>query len=427
MEKAKKSKKLNRKEKAAIERKELRAKLLKSYQKGESNLEYDKLTSSEIWEISFKTYPNIEEREKALGRPLPLITKKKWLERELAKAESKKPKIPTYRVQDPEVLTAKYQQKFIETAKELHPQCIEDLREIAPYFSNLFAKESKEPYYEILNNLIYKLIPHWRVFPSQYLPDALAKQDQKYLWGLIEGVFYLSRAEFMSICDEPEVVSDETRRSIEYGKHTINGFTSVIKQTFKETAADQDSILLNYLRFQGKIFDWVNKYNLKKDWLVEYAHFLIYQFSQNPEIEIQDVEIALKNCNHYQTYYHPFEFETAGWWASDEGETAKVYMTRVTEEFNLKLKLYIEEASTTLKLDNLPKATNPPTFENVAWLLCWTVKNWDEEKIIEKFFPEISGNKTKNDLTWKAFESKKKHIQKEIKTLAAYDLPVRTA
>ena len=123
--------------------------------------------------------------------------------------------------------------------------------------------------------------------------------------------------------------------------------------------------------------------------------------------------------------YESFEFKAKGWWAAEGGETAKQYTARLTKEFKEQLNQYIIEASSSMRLDKLPKATKPPTYESVNWLVYSTVRGWSSETVAEKFFSKISADRTKNELSKKAFESTKKHIENEVRKLKAYDLPMR--
>ncbi len=84
----KKEKKLNKKEKAAIDREELTANLLEKYIEGESNIDKEQLSADEIWKVVFPFSSSIEEKEKILGRKLPLITKEQWLVEKLAEIEN---------------------------------------------------------------------------------------------------------------------------------------------------------------------------------------------------------------------------------------------------------------------------------------------------------------------------------------------------
>ena len=102
----------------------------------------------------------------------------------------------------------------------------------------------------------------------------------------------------------------------------MEGFADVVKRTFQETADNKDLILPNFFLLQSGIYKWVEKYHFRKDWLIDYAYYFIYQFSQNPNLETENIEVGIKNYDYGRTMYLPFEFKANGWWASEDGETA---------------------------------------------------------------------------------------------------------
>lgn len=405
---------MNKKEKAKAERENIEAELLEKYVEGDSNIDYDKVKSEDFWEVSlFKSEGEVKA---------PLMSKEEWLKREVAKIEAVKPKIPAYKVQDPNAKVLNYRQKFVELAKQIQPHIIEDLKELSPFFNILFANESKK-YYEILNDLPPKLFRNWRIYPHQS-NMSIFEFERGYQWGLLEMTYNLSCINYrMSVYDSSEI-PESILKIIEDNKYTLKAFTDTIKESFRVTAENQESILENFFLLKDGLYSWAKKYHLQKDWLIEYAHYFIYQFSQNPNLEAKDVEVGRANYNYGRTLYYPFKFETGGWWAAGEGETANQYKVRVRKKFEEELDLYINEASDTLKLNQLSQATNPPTYTNVKWLVYGTVKGWSAERIIEKFFPEIVADKTKNELSFLTFENKVKHVKSEMKKLKEFDLPL---
>lgn len=420
----KKDKKIGKKAKEVKELEELNAELLEKYVEGESNLDHSQLNADEIWNVIYPfTSPSIEEKEAILGRQLPLITKDEWLEREIAKIKAENPKVPAYKVQDPNALRLKYQQKFVEAAREIQPQIIEDLKELVPSFQILFAKEYTRKYHEIFGDLNHSLSSHWRIYPDYY-NKSIFDFDQSYLWDALKLALYLANIQYyISVVGTADTVSDSIIQQIEENKYLLNAFSNAVKTAFKETTASEDLILSNYFHLQGKICDWADKYNLKKDWLIEYAYYFIYQFSQNSGLETKDVEIGIKDYNYANTFYDPFEFKAGGWWVAEQGETAIQYKARVTKEFEKKLEQYITEASSDLKLNELSKYTRPPSFTSVLWLANCIIKSWNSEQVLEKFFPEIAVNKTKDKASFLTFENKIKYIKSEIRKLKKFNLP----
>lgn len=420
----KKGKRLNKKEKASIEREELKAKLLEKYVEGESNIDRDQLSADEIWQL-IPYSSSIEEKEKTLGRKLPLITKEEWLERELAKIESEKTKIPSHKVQDPEAKIYKYRQKFVEAAIEINPQIVADLKELVPYFKNLFGKENKKEYSDIFEDLKYELVDYWGCYP-EYTDKIIT--DYKYLWGLVKDVFNLAFVKFMlSDLEGMAACPDNTSELVEEDKYSLESIDNAIKKAFQDSAVNQDLILNNFYQIQKNIYQWVEKYHLQKDWLVDYAYYFIHQFNQNPTLEAKNVEIGIRHYDYRRTKYYPFEFTAKGWWASEGGETANQYQIRVTKEFNEKLNQYIDIAASSMELNELPVATKPPTYKSLEWLAYSTVKGWNSERIAEKFFPDIAAKRTESEKAAKKFDNTKKHIENEIRKFKGeeYDLPMR--
>lgn len=250
--------------------------------------------------------------------------------------------------------------------------------------------------------------------------------DNSYIWGIFERAFRLSNIKRMS--SNSEILTrfkDGTPQIIEKNKHVLDGFSNTVTDAFQKTAADKDLILHDFYTLQSKIYEWVEKYHFHKDWLVDYAHYFIYQFSQNPELEPEDVVVGIKNYDYSRTMYLPFKFEANGWWAAEDGETANQYKARVSREFETQLNQYIIEANASMRLNELPKFTKHPAYTSVKWLVYSTVNGWDSERITEKFYEDISAERTKSNLANNAFESKKKHIENEIRKLKAYALPMR--
>lgn len=104
---------------------------------------------------------------------------------------------------------------------------------------------------------------------------------------------------------------------------------------------------------------------------------------------------------------------------------AKITKTRLRNGFELEVGSYFHNMSSYLNLHRLKNVYKPRDFDRVKWLVLRTLKSWDAERIVERFFPRIAADRTKSELDNKRFENKKKHVDNEIRKLENYDLPRR--
>jgi len=414
------NKRLNKKEKAEAERRKEEAQLLGNFIEGESNIDNEKLDWNDIGKLVFSDGLSIEEKERLLGKPLPLLTKEEWLQKEKAKKDAKRPKEPpSHKVQDPIDAVMKYRFKFVEKIKEIQPQVLEELRELGSNFEVLFSKKIEMDYIHILQGLLQKLIFHRRIYPEyEYSPI-----NQSYIWGELRTALNWTRTYYLFNHSDFEIKNEEMVKAIiEDNKYTLQGIIGDVENAFKYTETEEKFILTNFLLLQNGIYEWIEKHNFQKDWLVEYAYYFINQFSDNKKIGVNNLRVE-KRLLVSETTYYDFEFKSRGWVASEYGESAPKYKERVTREFEEQLNEYLYEATDRLGLDKMKKFTKPPTYQSVEWLVYSLVKKCDAERLVEKFYPNIAANRTKNELTHKAFESKKRHIVNEIKKLKIYGLP----
>ena len=85
---------MSKKKKAKIEQDQIEANLLKNYKDGESNINHDKLTAKEFWQISLSNTLSKDEREELIGKPLSFISQEEWLKSEMAKLDVGRLKAP---------------------------------------------------------------------------------------------------------------------------------------------------------------------------------------------------------------------------------------------------------------------------------------------------------------------------------------------
>jgi hypothetical protein len=413
-------KRLNKKEQLEIQREQDISELLKRYVEGESNLDISKLDIDDYWKIAFTKNLSVKKKEKLIGKPLPLISQEEWLDQELAKIEAARRKEPPpYRVQDPIGELNKYRQKFVEKLKEIEPQAIEDLRKLAPYFENLFYYKIKKDYIHILQELGQKLIFKKRIYPYNYVPVNL-----RYVWGELEtALFWTQRYCIAKYTDYKFDNQELVEEIIEDNKYNLQSIEQMIESHFQKTAKNKSSIVFDFLILQTEIYCWINKYNLHKDWMFYYAYYFISQFGGNKDISLEDLRVEPR-LHDTDLQYYDFEFRTKGWLASEYGEPALEYKARVKKEFEKQLDDYIDEAADRMKLGELKNATGkPPTYKNVEWLAYSLIKGFTAEGLVEKYYKEVTADKTKDESSYKKFENKKKHIESEVKKLQMYDLP----
>lgn len=336
--------------------------------------------------------------------------------------ENENTKVPSHKVQDPKMKYAKYRLNFVKIVTQVNPQIIEELRELTQNFKRLFTRKSYLHYSSFFNALRINLIMVEMGFPQELKPNN--RYIPGYEWASLEFLIrLLTTKQWLSSGFSVHNYPSEEIQIIENNKEALDRLEQAIQKHFNLTCDNPDLVVPNFCKIQNKIFAWVKKYNLHKDWLVEYAYFFLYQFSQDPNLDIKDIDIVIKKLDYYSTVYTPFEFKSLGWFAGEYGESAIEYKTRVTREFEEKLNLYIIEASKALKLNELSKFTKSPTYESVKWLAYWCVKKWNAEIIVENFFGDIYADRTKGTSYFLTYENKVKHIKREMRKLKAFNLP----
>lgn len=404
-----------------------------------------------------------------------LPTLEQFVEEKLNEWDYEQLKIPSGKYQDKKKIASTYQQKFVEYMRELCPQVIEELREFTPYFERLFGEQkdkyiyifdngkgeilfdlkssldSKINFFLIKDNFLqlgqndnqnwridyhwgeYRLLLHFLYF--LFLPrESTDKKDE-----VMQDTFQLLQknlvnkrgiAERSNETDESIfrddvirltgeilkeiLVSEEHKFHLEEVKRKIIEFLQGISPT-------PSTSIFDFIKLQIELLKWAERHNLEKDWLLRYAHFFLFQFSNNPNTKLVDLEIPFLAARSFEG--HPFEIKFNGWLVRDED--SKDYEKKVIEKVKSELERYFHNVSNQFDLDNQPKVTKPPTFEKVKWLVYSTVKGWRVERIVEKFFPDIAANKTNNKSSYFDYENKLKHIKSEMKELCVFDLPVK--
>jgi hypothetical protein len=309
-------------------------------------------------------------------------TQEEFVFDKLEKWDAEQPKFPQGKYQDFGEVYVTYQQKFVEVLRDVSPQVFEDLRSLIPNFNVLFGKDI-EKYLDVIDDLKLDAFDYNINSPEYKSPDS------KYLWGFLKVLFLTTQYKFhlstsenensISVPKELEMICEEFeilyknlgyRKNIydTHLKHKIEGFERLLQKAFQETATDETLILSNFLELQSQIYFWVDRYHLHKDWLIEYAYFILYQMSKNEDIPVKEIPI-LKRRYTPDTIADDFVFKSQGWWASKE--TAEECKAIVREEFEEKLKNYMASAHLYLDLDRKTKFTKPKDPEKLKWLVAW--------------------------------------------------------
>jgi hypothetical protein len=163
------------------------------------------------------------------------------------------------------------------------------------------------------------------------------------------------------------------------------------------------------------LINWAERHNLQKDWLLRYAYFFISQFSNNPNVKLDDIEIVFLDIRSLEG--HLFEFQFNGWNAGDEDK--EDYEKRVRESFESELQRYFHIVSNHFDLDKVTKITKPLSYDRVKWLVRWTVQGWSKEQILEEIDKEFQkqGVEKYYDI---------RTIEIALRQFKEFDLPVKT-
>lgn len=297
---------------------------------------------------------------------LPVDSLEEFVERKLDEWEQQQLKIPMGKYRDEEKVRSTYQKKFIEYTRQLCPQVIEELREFVPYFDKLFD-EQKDKYIDVFdrykdeifdldssldNKINYSIIKdsflrfrpnkhenwrfdfHWGEYRLLFhflyflfVPDESNEKRNAILQDtikLLQDSLVIER-EPLNLPDdfdesilqnyvisqsnkviEDFFLNDEHKYFHEESKQKITKFLQDISPTPETNIAD-------FIKLQIELLKWAERHNLQKDWLLRYAYFFLFQFSNNPNIKLEEIEILFLNVRSLSAY--PFEFTFSGWLA----------------------------------------------------------------------------------------------------------------
>jgi hypothetical protein len=229
------TKKQNKKSQQLERRAKEKERLLAIYKEGESNIDHEKL-KDKSWEEVFELME---------AGTIPIKTKEQWLKEELDKWEENQIEVPSYKVQDPQAQLVKFQQRFVDEAKNVKPEAFEKLRAFAPSFQYLFTKETGKDFTMQLYELRETLISH--VLSSAYWqPNEKITPDN--VWRVfLKPTFVLART--MTHIDTPALnieYDDMVKSQIEFHRYSLENFNQQIAYQFKDSAYDEDIMLIHF-------------------------------------------------------------------------------------------------------------------------------------------------------------------------------------
>lgn len=176
---------------------------------------------------------------------------------------------------------------------------------------------------------------------------------------------------------EEILLNDEQKYFREEAKRKLTKFLQDISPTPETSIAD-------FIKLQIGLLKWAEQHNLQKDWLLRYAYFFLFQFSNNPNTKLKEIEIPFLNIRSLSAY--PFEFTFNGWAAGDDEK--EDYEKRITESFEAELQRYFHNINNQFDLDEKKHVTKPVYYDRVKWSVRWTVQGWSKEQILQEIDTE---------------------------------------
>jgi len=404
-------------------------------------------------------------------------TREWFIDRGLEKWDEEQPVIVMGRFQDNTKALSTFQQRFMDCVRICFPDVIEELKELLPYFERFFG-ENRKAYDGIFER---NGIDLWSV--NEELETFLYIGTRKFLESrkIFTPLIYLSSTrienlgddfrlgqyrllfEFLDLSIQRENVIKKSdidadtafeflRKNIEFSSaqtlppnndhelfpdevgqilvqkyinssaypYFVDKARRSLKQSFQNISPDAELDVDSFIKLHLRLLRWAEKYDLEKDWILKYAYFFLSKFSIDPNLDIQKVKTPYLSQRSLMTNRFVFKFD--GWFPGDE--TRQDYENRLRTEFESSLKQFFQLSGRQLKLDRLKKTTKPLKYEVVRWNVYGVLRKWGGEQILEKFFPEIAANRTKNEISAIAYENKLKVLRKEIRRMSEFELPV---
>ncbi len=376
--------------------------------------------------------------------------------------------IPSGKYQDEKRIVSNYQQKFAEYVKQLCPEIFEELRELVPYFDKLFG-EQKDKYIDIFSNYkdeIYDLDCafqdkiNYSIIKGGFLkfrPNHHQNWRFDYSWGEYRILFHflyflfvprenveksreMSAETIQLLQDNLVIERDRLNLPTDFDELTLKNYVinqslEIVKEFFindeskyfreeaeqslskflRDISPTPEASIADFIKLQVELLKWTERHNLRKDWLLRYAYFFLFQFSNNPNIKLSEIEIPYLDVR--SLYAEPFEFTFDGWSAAEEEK--EDYEKRITESFEAELQRYFHNVSRCFDLESIKRITKPIDYNRVKWLVRWTVQDWSKEQIQEEIDKEFQNQGIEKYVDIST-------IDKAFRQFKKFDLPVKT-
>lgn len=338
------------------------------------------------------------------------LSKEQFVARQMNKWHSKRLIRPVGRYQAGVVEL--YQQNFIEEVRTLVPDSIEELRQYAPFFQFLLQASPNE-HEDVISTVFVELWDINESFATQFLAQHLERGDfvlAEYSRFLI---FLLSKLDAWLRIDSKsqDGAASEIKTSPE--KFLFGTVADVFARLFGSKKRVAGLALKSFVILHVGLLTWANKWNLEKDWIIDYAYHFLSQFHSDPYIKIADLEIPVHDAALLQA--HAFSFSSDGWNASEE--TAAQFEKKLRAEFKSQLSGYFDKAARELSLDQIKRKTRNHDFKRLKWLVKWTVQTMTLEEIASENERHLRGDDDKDFIELTT-------IEKAFDQFLEYDLPL---
>ncbi len=180
-----------------------------------------------------------------------------------------------------------------------------------------------------------------------------------------------------------------------------------------ELNENQKTLLKNLLDFRQKFLDFIKQFGLEKAWLKLHTFDTLVLQANNQHLRIKFTDRAY---SYFVGKGETLAFNFDGWYFCDEDSSG--YKKRAIAEFKKQLNKCIEATAEMAKTRGYTTKGRPNEFNQVEWLVRWTVQNWSMRKIQNQYDSskdKYQGYKNFERKVFAAFD----RLEKE------YDLPRR--
>lgn len=181
---------------------------------------------------------------------------------------------------------------------------------------------------------------------------------------------------------------------------------SANKRYLTISASELDSTenlrLKHYFDLKGAFAEFIARYSLNTEWLRSSLFVLLGKLAKSP---LYDRLEYAAGSSWSVKLGKTFEFEFEAW---SDSEASEDYEQKVVSAFKKKLKDYLEGTAERFKESGSKQKTKTHKFDNVKWLVYWTVKGTSKEEIIEMIKRERPSTMQETDLN-EMFRNLKKY------------------